>query len=248
VQGPRRRAGVTAARTADDHVPAVVLAVYAHPNDAEISCGGTLASWAAAGADVHLVVGTLGEKGSYDPATDPEVLARARADEVAEAAATLGLRGVEPLGYPDGELRNTVELRGRLVAAIRAHRPDTVVCPDPTAVFFGDGYVNHVDHRELGWATLDAVAPAAASPLYFPEAGPAHQVERVYLSGTLEPGAWVDIDGTLDVKVAALACHRSQLSEKGDWLRDFVRRRAEDTGREAGLRYAEAYRRLTLAR
>jgi len=123
-----------------------------------------------------------------------------------------------------------------------------VMCPDPTAVFFGDGYVNHADHRALGWATLDAIAPAAASPLYFPGAGPPHQVARVYLSGTLEPSVWVDIGDSLDVKVAALACHRSQLSEKGDWLRDFVRRRAEDTGREAGLRCAEAFRRLTFTR
>lgn len=211
-----------------DDVPERALAVYAHPNDAEVSCGGTLATWVAAGAEVRLVVATRGEKGSFEPGTDPQALARARAEEVQAAARTLGLAGVELLGHPDGELANTVALRGELVAVLRRVRPDTVVCPDPTAVFFGDGYVNHVDHRELGWATLDAVAPAAGSPLYFPEAGPPHQVARVYLSGTLAPDAWVDVSAALDAKVAALACHGSQLAEKGEWLREFVRQRAED--------------------
>lgn len=229
-------------------VPGTALAVYAHPNDAEVSCGGTLAAWAAAGARVHLVVATRGEKGTSDPSTDPAELAARRADEVQAAADTLGLAGVELLGYPDGELESSLELRARIVAAVRVVQPDTVVCPDPTAVFFGDAYVNHVDHRNLGWATLDAVAPAAASPLYHPEAGPAHQVGTVLMSATLEPDVWVDIGESLDTKVAALACHGSQLADKGDWLRDFVRQRAEETGREAGVRCAEAFRRLTFRR
>jgi LmbE family N-acetylglucosaminyl deacetylase len=230
-------------------VPDRVLAVYAHPDDPEVSCAGTLARWAGAGAEVHLVICTRGEKGSRDPATDADELAAARAGEVEAACAVMGLAGVDLLGYPDGELDNTAELRGRLVAAIRARRPDVVVCPDPTAVFFGSGYVNHRDHREVGWATLDACAPAAGSPLYFPEAGAAHQVATVYLSGTLDADAWVDIGPVLDVKAAALACHRTQVGDGGDWVADLVRRRAEDAGRQAGVsgvRYAEGFRRLVL--
>jgi len=122
------------------------------------------------------------------------------------------------------------------------------VCPDPTAVFFGATYFNHHDHRVVGWATLDAVAPAAANPHYFPGAGLAHQVGAVFLSGTLEPNVWVDVGATLQIKVSALACHRSQIRpEEEDWLRTVVVARAEGDGRAAGVRYAEGFRRLTLA-
>jgi LmbE family N-acetylglucosaminyl deacetylase len=103
-----------------------------------------------------------------------------------------------------------------------------------------------LDHRVVGWATLDAVAPAAALPLYFPETGPPHQVEVVYLSGTLEPDVWVDVSATLEVKLEAVLCHRSQLAETGEWLRTVIRERAEEGGRQGGVRYAEGFRRLRL--
>lgn len=232
-----------------DEVPGRVLAVYAHPDDPEVSCGGTLARWAAAGAEVHVVIGCRGEKGSRDPAADTTALAARRAEEVATAVEALGVAGVDLLGHPDGELDLTAALRGEVVGAIRTHRPDTVLCPDPTAVLFGDGYVAHVDHRAIGWATLDAVAPMAASPHYFPEHGAAHQVSTLLLSGTLEPDVWVDISGALDAKVAALFAHRSQLADDaGEWLGEFVRQRAAEEGRRAGVELAEAFRRLRFRR
>jgi LmbE family N-acetylglucosaminyl deacetylase len=228
-------------------VPRRVLAVYAHPDDHHVACGGTLARWAAAGAEVHVLLATRGEKGSADPAQDPDDLARLRADEVAAGAAALGVAAVVQLGHDDGELENTSALRGEVVAAIRRVRPDVVVGADPTAVFFGDGYVNHHDHRSLGWATFAALAPMAASPLYFPAAGPPHQVATAYLSGTLAPDVWVDVEEALDAKVDGLLCHRSQLAGGGEWLREFLRQRAEQAGAAAGLAYAEAFRRLRLA-
>lgn len=229
--------------------PRTALAVYAHPDDPEVSCGGLLARWARAGTEVHVVVATRGEKGTTDPATDPEELARRREDEVRLAAGVLGVAGVELLGHPDGELPDQRTLVRQLVGAVRRLTPEVVVGVDPTAVYFGDAYVNHVDHRAIGWATLDAVAPAAASPLYFREQGPAHQVGTLLLSGTLEPDVWADVETTLDVKVEAMFCHRSQLAPDADeWLADFVRERAADEGRRAGLRYAEAFRRLRLHR
>ena len=224
--------------------PASALAVYAHPDDPEVSCGGTLARWAKEGADVQVVTCCLGEKGSSDPACDPAVLASRRATEIAAASAVLGLSGHRSLGYPDGELDDTVELRGRLVALIRELKPQVVIGPDPTADFFGRSYVNHRDHRVVGWATLDAVAPAAWSPLYFPDAGPPHRVQAVYLSGTLQPDVWVDVTSTIDVKIEALLCHESQLGETGEWLRTAVRERAESEGRTNGVRYAEGFRLL----
>ena len=227
-------------------VPGRALAIYAHPDDPEVSCGGTLATWAGAGCEVHVVIACAGDKGSPDRSTDPRALADARAAEAGAAAVALAV-DVEQWGHPDGELDRVPDLRAELVGAVRRLRPDVVVAPDPTAVFFGDGYVNHVDHRTLGWAVLDAVAPASSSPLYFPDRGAAHQVSTVLLTGSLEPDVWVDVAAGLDAKVAAVFCHRSQLApDAADWLADFVRTRAAEEGRRAGVAFAEGFRRLRL--
>jgi len=226
-------------------VPAVVLAVYAHPDDPEVACGGTLAQWSSGGAAIHLLIACTGDKGAADPQTDPAALIDARAAEVAAGAAALGLAGFEMLGYPDGELTDGPELRGAIVGTIRRLRPDAVVCPDPTAAFFGRTYVNHRDHRVVGWATLDAVAPAAWSPLYFPDAGAPHHVAEVYLSGSLEPDVFVDVEDALGAKAAALRCHETQLRGSSELLDSALRRRAAEVGRSVGVGYAEGFRLLT---
>jgi LmbE family N-acetylglucosaminyl deacetylase len=225
--------------------PSRVVAVYAHPDDADVSCGGTLARWASEGAEVHVVVCASGDKGSSDATVVPSELAVRRSGEVAAAVAALGLAGHRSLGVPDGEVENDAALRGALVEIVRSLRPDVVVCPDPTSVFFGSSYLNHRDHRMVGWATLDAVAHEARSPHYFPSAGPAWGVSDVWLSGSLEPDTWVDIATTIDAKTDALRAHESQVAEAGEWLRTFVQERAEEAGRQAGVRYAEGFRRLT---
>jgi LmbE family N-acetylglucosaminyl deacetylase len=227
-----------------DEAPARALAVYAHPDDPEVSCGGTLAHWARAGADVRLVVVNAGDKGSPDPTTDPAELTERRAREVDAAAGVLALTGVERMGLPDGEVTNDPALRARLVELIRTHRPDIVVCPDPTAVFFGDSYVNHRDHREVGWAVVDAVAPAAGSPLYFPETGPAHQVSALLLSGTFEPDVWVDISDSLELKVAAVQCHESRVGGDPALVAELLRTRTAESGAQVGVSHAESFRRL----
>jgi LmbE family N-acetylglucosaminyl deacetylase len=226
--------------------PAIALAVYAHPDDLEVSCGGTLARWGQAGCAVHLVVCTRGDKGSFEAEVDTEALSRLRAQEARDAAEVIGARGLDLLGYDDGTVDNDVELRRRLVEVVRRTRPEIVVCPDPTATFFGSTYVNHHDHREVGWATIDACAPAAASPLYYPEAGSAHGVAELLLSGTLEPDVWVDITATIEDKAAALRCHRSQVHGREEWLEGWVRQRAGTEGAKTGVRYAESFRRIQL--
>jgi LmbE family N-acetylglucosaminyl deacetylase len=230
-------------------IPASALAVYGHPDDPEISAGGTLARWARSGATVWELICTRGEKGSQDPNQDRDALATARVAETEKAATVLGLAGHFHLGYGDGELRDDLEIRGRIVELVRKLKPEVVVCPDPTAVFFGDRYFNHSDHRVTGWATLDAVAPGAGNPHYFPEqltgGLTVHHVSAVYLSGTLEPNCWVDIGDDIETKIDALFCHESQLTETGGWFREFLRERAEEGGRAAGVRYAEGFRRLS---
>jgi LmbE family N-acetylglucosaminyl deacetylase len=225
-----------------DERPAVALAIFAHPDDPEVACAGTLASWVAAGCQAHLVIANSGDKGT---GTNPKKLARARQAEAEEAAAVLGLASLDALSYPDGELENTSELRSKLISRIRSIRPDIVIAPDPTAVFFGDSYVNHHDHRALGWAVLDIIGSMAGGALYVPEAGPPHQVSTLLLAGTLEPDTWVDIGPSLDKKLAALRCHVSQLDGGEDVVAELVEARAADAGRAAGVRYAEGFRRLS---
>jgi LmbE family N-acetylglucosaminyl deacetylase len=234
---------------APDERPARALAVYAHPDDPEISAGGTLATWAAAGTEVWVLITTRGDKGTTDPAADTDALARLRVAETAAAADLLGFAGHFHLDHPDGELPDDHTLRGDITRYVRELRPEVVLCPDPTAVFFGDGYYNHRDHRVTGWATLDAVAPASGNPHYFPEhlvAGLAvHKVAAVYLSGTLDANTWVDIGDTLETKIDALFRHESQLpDDAGEWFRTFLRDQAEIGGAAAGVRHAEAFRRI----
>ena len=228
--------------------PESVLALYAHPDDADVAAGGALAQWARNGARVDLVIVCDGAKGSDDASVDVGELRARRAEELADAARLLGIHSVACLGVPDGEVTNSSEFRSQLVGLIRSQRPTIVVGPDPTAVFFDGVYVNHRDHRELGWALLDAVAPAAAMPLYFPEHGPAHQVSTILLSGTHEPDVVVDITASIDDKVAAVQAHRSQVSGDADWVSSAIRGRAEPVGRDVNVRFGEAFRCVELAR
>lgn len=230
-----------------DAIPEKVLAIYAHPDDPDVSCGGTLARFARQGADVHVVLCTNGDKGTTDPAVNPVQLAATRAAECEDAAKVLGLTEQHVLGYRDGELTDDERFREELVGWIRRLRPTMVLCPDPTAVFFGEDYYNHRDHRIVGFAVLDALSPASALPLYFPDAGPVHQVETALLSGTLEPSVYVDISETIDDKAAAVSCHRSQFAGDGEWAAGAVRSRAAEDGRRAGVAFAEGFRRLRLS-
>ena len=228
-----------------ESVPSRVLAVYAHPDDPDVSCGGTLARWVAEGSEVHVLVCTNGDKGTTDPDIAPDDLAALRQVEMDRAAKVLDLAGHHSLGHPDGEIDDTADLREQIVRFVRELKPEAVLCPDPTAILFGEDYLNHRDHRVTGMATLDALSPAAALPNYFPSAGPAHQTGVVYLSGTLEPTVWVDVSSTIEQKVAAVSCHRSQVPDH-EWADRVVRLRAQAEGTRVGVAFAEAFRRLRL--
>ena len=226
--------------------PRSAMAIYAHPDDADVAAGGLLAQWAQEGCAVHVVVVCDGAKGSHSISPDAGTLRETRREELELAADLLGARTVTSLDLPDGGVTNDEALRATLVGLIREHKPEVVLGPDPTATFFGGVYVNHRDHREVGWAMLDAVAPAAAMPLYFPTRGEAHQVSRLLLSGTHEPDVVADVTRTIDVKVKAVLAHASQLAGDSEAIRDVVYGRAEQAGRPVGIAFGEAFRSVEL--
>jgi LmbE family N-acetylglucosaminyl deacetylase len=227
------------------------LAVFAHPDDAEIAAGGTLAKWAAAGRDVHLLVLTNGDRGSQDPALERAELAAIRARETVEGARTLGLASATVLDVHDGDLQNTEEIRAEVVRTIRRVRPTTVVSCDPTAWFFDNRYYNHSDHRTAGVICLDAVFPGAGNPHYFAdhlqEGLDPHDAAHVWLAWTLEPNHREDVTGFLETKISALAAHASQLAEGIRFFDEELHREAEAAGAEIGARHAEAFRVLDLS-
>lgn len=230
-----------------NETPRRALAIFAHPDDSDVAAGGTLARWAHAGSEVHVVICALGDKGSSIPGEDVDELVRRRAAELESAQEILGVAGIHQLAYSDGEIENDLPLRRALVQLMRSIRPEVLVCPDPTAVFFGEHYFNHHDHRSVGFATLDAAAPAARSPLYFPDAGEATTIEVAYMSGSLEPNVYVDISETIALKAEAILCHKSQLGETSEWFRSVVHERAEQAGKSAGVKFAEGFRRIGLS-
>jgi LmbE family N-acetylglucosaminyl deacetylase len=228
-----------------------VLAVFAHPDDAEIAAGGTLTKWAAAGRQVHLLVLTNGDRGSQDRTRDRAELASTRVYETEAAAAEMGLASVRVGTVPDGELENTDAVREPVVRLIRELRAETVVSLDPTAVFFDNRYYNHSDHRTAGWIALDASFPGSGNPHFFAEqlrdGLEPQDVYDIWLAWTNEPNHHEDITGFLPRKVAALARHESQLTEGIRHFEEFLERNAVEAGAKVGVDHAEAFRVLDLS-
>lgn len=238
-----------------------VLGIFGHPDDAEISCGGTLAKIAGAGREVHLLILTNGDRGSQDPRLDRAELAAIRARESEEAGRIMGLAGVSVLDVHDGELENTAEIRARVVRQIREVRPATVLSCDPTAWFFSNsesrlnagvaGFYNHSDHRTAGVIALDSVYPGSGNPHYFAEhlaeGLGAWDVHDVWLAWTNEPNHFEDVTGFVERKVEALLAHASQVQGDGvRFFQEWLPREAEEAGAKIGVRHAEGFRVLDL--
>jgi LmbE family N-acetylglucosaminyl deacetylase len=197
-----------------DYVPASAMSIFAHPDDAEFGVAGTLARWARAGCEVTMVLCTSGNVGTQDTTYTPGTLAETREREQRAAAELLGVRNVVFLHHDDCQLAPTLELRRALVRTIRQHRPEVVISGDPAALFMGQSYINHPDHRAAAVAALDAVFPCAEMPLLWPEDGPPHKVHAVYIAWTDARDVWIDVGDTIETKIAALKAHASQM---GDW-------------------------------
>lgn len=219
-----------------------VLVVAAHPDDPEFLAGGTVARLAKEGREIAYVVVTNGNKGSGDRNITSEQLIPIRKDEQRRAARVLGVRGVEFLGYEDGELEDTRDLRRDISREIRRWRPDLIITLNPYRTY--DTFPGwHRDHRTTARVVLDCVYPLARDHLSFPELLPDHEphkVREVYLVQWEQPRLVLDITETMELKLEAIRCHRSQV---GDFeaVEARMRKRAATIGKEKGYSYAEGF-------
>jgi len=219
-----------------------LIVVGAHPDDIEITCGGTLALLTARGVEVLAVNCTCGDIGTHDPQRYPrDVLCGARQEEAQEALTSLGVQQVISLGRPDGELVPDLELRAEVARLYRRFQPDTLLTFDP----WWQGQA-HPDHTAAGRVALDAYIPSKM-PLYRPEqleeGLQVADIRHVYLFSTGEPNCFVDITETFQAKVEAVLRHRSQF-EDPDGVREWLTRRARAAGERHGVEYAEEFRHM----
>ena len=222
------------------------LVLFAHPDDAEFMCGGTVAKWARDGCEVHYVVCTDGSAGSNEPGVKREAMSEIREREQRAAADVLGVKGIDFLGFRDGQLEVNLETRRAVTRVVRRVRPEVIVAPDPSRLWSGRGYVNHRDHRQAGELALCAIMPDAPSRPQFPElldeGLEPFEIASLWMPSE-EPDTYIDITKMIDVKLAALAEHRSQHAEaSAPWVRE----RARELGEQGGVEYAEAFRTLVL--
>jgi LmbE family N-acetylglucosaminyl deacetylase len=225
-----------------------VVVVTAHPDDSEFGAGGTIARLVQEGAEVTYVIATNGDKGSGDRTMTPERLTRIRAEEQRNAAKTLGVANVQFLGYPDGELEDTRDLRRDVTRELRRWRPDLVITMNPHRTY--NLYASHRDHRIVSGVALDCVYPLARDHMSFPELLPEfepHKVREIYLMQWESPQVTVDITDVLDLKLKALACHVSQVGDFAG-VETRVRERAAELGRPKGYAYAETFDRIVMPR
>ena len=223
-----------------------VMAIVAHPDDAEFSSAGTLAKFAKEGKRVYIVVCTAGNKGSPDPEMKDEDLAALREKEQLAASAELGITETIFLRNPDGELYPTLDFRKQIVEQLRRYRPDVVITHDPWRP-----YALHPDHRAVGITVADAVYPTARDAIYFPEHYQAGllpwKVGEIWFYGAEKPDRYIDISETFPQKIAALRHHDSQVG-RSNQLEDRIRERVTEVGKEAGLPMAEAFKVLRMRR
>jgi len=225
--------------------PLTLMAIMAHPDDIDFGSAGSIAKWCAEGWTVYYVLATSGDKGTHDTSMTGQELAAIREQEQRDAAKVLGVKECIFLGYPDGFVQPTPELRGQIVRLFRRYKPDVVLTWDGFRTSF-----NHIDHRNIGIAVRDAVYPATRDRLYYPEHEaeglPEHRVNEMLLAGADTPDYFVDISGFIEKKVDAMLSHRSQVSTQDrDEMRKNLSRRGGRQGR-GGM--VESFKRVHIGR
>jgi LmbE family N-acetylglucosaminyl deacetylase len=224
------------------------MVIYAHPDDAEFSVAGTVAKWAKAGVEITYCMVTNGASGSQDPEMTREKLRDMRYAEQREAAKVLGVKHVVLLGYEDGYLYPTLEVRKDVARQVRIHKPDVIIAMDPRFRVADEGYVNHPDHIAAGEVALRTINPDASTRQMFPELWrdeklEPHKPKALFLETFGDGGTVVDISDTMPTKIKALLLHRSQLGPEAEgFVRDWNKR----TGKSAGYRFGESFKVIML--
>jgi LmbE family N-acetylglucosaminyl deacetylase len=223
-----------------------VLCVLAHPDDVDFGSAGTVATWTAAGTEVTYCIVTDGDAGGFDD-TPREEMGPLRQAEQRAAAAEVGVTDVRFLGYPDGRLEPTLDLRRDISRVIRQVRPQRVLTSSPERNWERIG-ASHPDHMTVGESTLRAVYPDARNPFAFPElladeGLEAWTVSEVWLGASPRSDHAVDVTDVVDAKFRALKSHVSQVGHNPD-IEKFVTAWMEHTAKRLGLpegRLAEAF-------
>ena len=193
-----------------------VLVIMAHPDDPDFTCAGTAIQMARQGIEVTYMILTNGDKGNHNPEITRNQLIAMRKIEQRKAAELCGVKQVLFMGEEDGFLRPTRSIRKRVTREIRRIRPEIIICPHPDRYLVGDGYINHPDHRNAGLVALEAIFPAADNPMFYPDMADEgylpHQISQLYVSGHDQPNVRIDITEDIDLKIQAILCHKSQIS------------------------------------
>ena len=229
--------------------PQNILVVLAHPDDPEFFCGATLARWARAGHHITYQILTCGDKGFNDSTSadmTPDALCAIRHEEQIAAARVIGVGSdaIHFMDCPDGYLVPDINLRRDIVRVIRKFKPDILVTCDPQTLFAVYG-INHPDHRAAGQATMDAVFPAAGSPVFFPEllieGHLPHMPREVWCSLAMQPNVVIDVTDTWSIKLEALLHHKTQIGDVEKFKERMRSRHTEDSTDE-NPRYEERFR------
>jgi len=227
------------------------LVVVAHPDDVDFGAAGTIASWVEEGIEVTYLLCTDGDAGGFDPSVPREDIAGIRQEEQRAAAKEVGVSDVRFLGYPDGQLVPSFELRRDISRVIRQVRPQRLLMQSPEINWERIG-ASHPDHRAAGEATLNAVYPDARNPFTHVsllqdeglEAWTVHDLWVMAAGTGAGANRWVDVTDTFDKKVAALRRHVSQTEHMEDlegMLRGWLGANAVVGGLSEG-RLAESFR------
>ncbi len=228
------------------HEARTAVAVCAHPDDLEYYCGGSVRRMTDDGWNICLVIATDGDRGSHDPASSRHLTACIRRDEARSAAQLLGISRIEFMGNDDGELRSAQSLRADLTRLYRSVRAERLITFDPWKK-----YELHPDHREIGWAALDARLQARLPHFHSDQLRDGlttWTISEILLFNTDEPDYFVDISTTLERKLEALRAHVSQWEHIWPQTSAAVRAEAERIGVIAGggTRMAEGFKRIRI--
>lgn len=223
-----------------------ILVVTAHPDDVDFAAAGSVAVWTGRGIEVSYCIATDGDAGGSDQSISRPEMAAIRREEQLLAARAVGVTDVTFLGFADGRVQPSLELRAAISRVIRTVRPDRVVAQSPERSWTRI-YASHPDHLATGEAAACAVYPDARNPFAFPELLAEglveHTVPELWIMATERANRVVDATDVYDRKLAALKSHASQVGD-GDHLDGLLRGWMGGTALAAGLpegRLAEAF-------